>query len=78
MHSATLLEHGSINEKARGRMWSFGETNTTPTPMTILPIGPVLDAPSKNICHTLSLEIILALMTLYGISSCSFEVSETG
>jgi len=38
----------------------------------ILPIRPVLDVPSKNICHTLSSEVILASMTS---SECSCVVS---
>ena len=41
-----------------------------PTLIIILPVGPVLDALSKNICHTSSPEVILALMTLFGMSTC--------
>ena len=77
LYSAILLQ-GSINENERGRTWFSGETNTTPTPAMILPIGLVLDALSKNICHTSSPKVILALMTSSAMSSCSFEVSETG
>ena len=60
LYSATLLEQHIFNEKARGRAWLRGETNTTPTPVTILPLGSILDAPSKKICHTSSFEVMLA------------------
>jgi len=56
----------------------FSETNTTPTPAMILHVGPVLDAPSKNICNTSSSKVILALITSSGMFVCSFKVSETG
>jgi len=55
-----------------------GEINITPSPVTILPFGPVLDVSSKNIYNTSSLEIMLASMTSSRISSCSFEDSGTG
>jgi len=77
LYSATLLEHGSVNEKARGRTWLYGKTNTTPTAAIILPLELVLDAPSKNICYTLSVEVMLASMTSSEMSSCIFEVSGT-
>jgi len=67
LYSATLLEQGSVSENAHGRMWFLGEINTTLTPATILPFGLVLNVQSKNSCHTSS-----------RISSCSFEVYETG
>ena len=57
LYSATLLEQGVVNENAREKTWFCGETNTTPTPAIILPLGPILDAPSKNICHTSSSKI---------------------
>ena len=37
-----------------------------------------LGAPSKNICHTSSSEVILAQMTSSGISVCSLDVFKTG
>ena len=57
LYSATLLEHGSVNENALGRIWFCGEINTLPTPAMILPLRHILDAPSKNICHTSSSEV---------------------
>ena len=48
----------------------------SPTLAIILPVGPVLDALSKNICHTSSPEVILASITSF--ATYSFEVSETG
>jgi len=78
LYSATLLEQGFVSENARGRTWLSGKTNITPTPVIIFPFELVLDAPSKNICHTSLLEVMLALITSSVISSCGFEVSETG
>jgi len=54
LYSATLLEHGSVNENAQEITWLCGETSTTPTFATIFPLAPVLDALSKNSCHTFS------------------------
>jgi len=56
LYYATLLEHDSINKNALGRTWFCGEINTTPTPAIVLPLGVVLDALSKNICHISSPE----------------------
>ena len=69
LYSATLLEHGSVNENTLGRTWFGGEINTTPTPAMILSLGPILDAPSKNICHTSSSKVILDSKTSSGMSS---------
>ena len=77
LYSATLLEQGLVNENAWGRTWFPGERNTTPTLATIYPFGSVLDSPSKNSCHTSSLEVILTLITSSRISSCSFKDSGT-
>jgi len=41
-----------------------------PTLIIILPVGLILDALSKNICHTSSPEVILALMISFGMSMC--------
>jgi len=51
LYSATLLEQGVVNENARERTWLHGKINTIPTSTIILPLGPVLDSPSKNICQ---------------------------
>ena len=77
LYSATLLKQDSVNKNARERTWFSGKTNTTPILVIILPVGPVLDAPSKNICYTSSPEVILTSITLSGMSICSFEVFGT-
>ena len=55
----------------------MSETNTTPTPAMILPVELALDAPSTNIYHTSSSEVILASMTSSGMSVCSFDIFRT-
>jgi len=47
-----------------------------PTPVTIFPSGPVLDASSKNICHTPMPEVMFASMTSSGISSVALKSLE--
>ena len=68
LYLAPLLEQSSVNKNAWGRMWFSGETNTTFILTMILPVGPVLDALSENICNTSSPEAILASITLSGMS----------
>jgi len=55
-----------------------GKMNTTSAPAMILPVGPVLDAPSTNICHTSSSEVILVSMTSSIMSVYSFDAFRTG
>jgi len=78
LYLATLLEQDSVNKKARGRMWLCGETNATSTLTTILPLRPILNASSKNICQTSSSEVMLSSMTSSEMCSCNFKVFETG
>jgi len=77
LYSATLLKQDSVSENARGRH-DFLMRHATPTLAMILLIGLVLNASSKNICQTSSSEVMLASMTSSGMSSYSFDVSETG
>ena len=59
LYSIILLKQGSINEKTWGRTLFCGGTNTIPTLAITWPLGPILDAPSKNIRETFSSEVIL-------------------